>query len=93
MPAEDRQQIPELVKLAEKVNPLIVRGDQYCLALPDDSNWPAVMYFSEDGSQGVLFVYQMQDRRSSLDPPFDCKAWTTMRDINWIAGKSAVDPL
>ncbi|ORX36961.1 putative alpha-galactosidase C [Kockovaella imperatae] len=60
MTKEEQEVIPQLVKLAERVNPLIVRGDQYRLALPDESNQPAVMYLSEDGSQGVLFVYQMQ---------------------------------
>jgi alpha-galactosidase len=29
------------------------------LSLPEESNWPAVLYISKDGSQAVLFLYQL----------------------------------
>ena len=66
---EERDEIPKLVKLAERVNSLIVKGDQYRLAIPDESNWPAVMYLSADGSKGVLFVYQLHAALNSASPP------------------------
>lgn len=58
-PAEDMAALPGLVALAEKVNPLVLKGDQYRLSLPEDSNWPAVLFISEDGGQAVLFYFQV----------------------------------
>ncbi|KAJ6783068.1 hypothetical protein PWT90_09873 [Aphanocladium album] len=59
IPAADRAQIPALIKLAEKVNPIVVNGDMWKLNLPEESNHPAVLFLSEDGVEGVLFAYQM----------------------------------
>lgn len=55
----ERQQIPELLELAEKVNPIVVSGDLYRLRLPGASQHPAAMVVSRDGSQAVLFAYQL----------------------------------
>lgn len=60
MPADDKAMIPDLIALAEKINPIIVRGDLWRLNLPGDSNYPAAMYVSEDGSQAVLFAFQVR---------------------------------
>lgn len=73
----ERAAIPGIVNLAERVNPLVINGDQHRLVLPEDSNWPAVMYLSTDGSQGILLAYQIREvprchppalRLSGLDP-------------------------
>ncbi|KPI35067.1 Alpha-galactosidase 2 [Cyphellophora attinorum] len=55
----ERQQIPALIELAEKVNPIVVRGDLYRLRLPGASQHPAALVISPDGSQAVLFAYQL----------------------------------
>ncbi|KAK2609169.1 hypothetical protein QQS21_002251 [Conoideocrella luteorostrata] len=60
IPDEDRTQLPELIALAEKVNPIIVRGDMWRLRLPGDSNFPAALFVSEDGSEAVLFLFQIR---------------------------------
>ncbi|KAK8116609.1 uncharacterized protein PG998_004890 [Apiospora kogelbergensis] len=62
----DRAQIPGIIKLAEEINPIIVKGDLWRLNLPEDSNWPAALYLSEDGNKGVLFYFQV---RSTVDQP------------------------
>ncbi|KAK7959537.1 alpha-galactosidase 2 [Apiospora aurea] len=62
----DRAQIPGIIKLAEEINPIIVKGDLWRLNLPEDSNWPAALYLSEDGSKGVLFYFQV---RSTYNQP------------------------
>ncbi|KAJ5783135.1 Aldolase-type TIM barrel [Penicillium paradoxum] len=59
MPAEEKAALPGLIALAEKVNPIVLTGDMWRLNLPEDSNWPAVLYTAEDGQQAVLFVYQL----------------------------------
>lgn len=64
--AEDKAQIPGIIALAEKVNPIVVKGDQWRLNLPEESNWPAALFLSEDGSQGVLFYFQV---RATVNQP------------------------
>jgi alpha-galactosidase len=68
IPAEDRKQIPELIQLAEKVNPIIINGDMFKLALPEETQYPAIMYVSEDGKQAVLFAFQMVARMVISQP-------------------------
>lgn len=60
IPAEEKSQIPDLIALAERINPIIVRGDMWRLNLPSESNYPAVLYISQDGSQAVLFAFQIR---------------------------------
>lgn len=55
---DEKEAVPELLALAEKVNPIVLKGDMYRLRLPEESKWPAVQYISEDGSQAVLFYFQ-----------------------------------
>ncbi|KAJ5918108.1 hypothetical protein N7454_010483 [Penicillium verhagenii] len=62
MPEADKAALPGLIKLSEKVNPLVLKGDMYRLSLPEDSNWPAVLFISEDGAQAVLFYFQVNPR-------------------------------
>ncbi|RDW93025.1 alpha-galactosidase [Aspergillus mulundensis] len=56
---QDEPAVPELIALAEKVNPLVLNGDLYRLRLPEDSQWPAALFVAEDGSQAVLFYFQL----------------------------------
>lgn len=56
----DRGELPALIDLAEKVNPLVINGDMWRLNLPEDSNWPAALFISEDGSQAALFWFQVR---------------------------------
>ncbi|KAI5468102.1 Melibiase-domain-containing protein [Mariannaea sp. PMI_226] len=67
-PEEDKKQIPGLIALAEKINPIIIEGDMWRLNLPEDSNFPAALFMSEDGSKGVLFVFQIRATTSHLTP-------------------------
>ena len=66
---EDQERVPKLAQLAEKVNPLVVRGDLYRLAIPDESNWPAAQYISEKGDEVVLFYFQMHDAPNQASRP------------------------
>jgi alpha-galactosidase len=61
IPDHDKAQLPQLIALAEKVNPIVVRGNMWRLRLPGESNHPAALYISEDGSHAVLFMFQMQN--------------------------------
>jgi alpha-galactosidase len=56
--AEEQTAIPELIKLAERVNPLVITGEMYRLNLPTESNWPAAMYIAQNGSEAVVLAYQ-----------------------------------
>ncbi|KXJ94941.1 Melibiase-domain-containing protein [Microdochium bolleyi] len=66
---EERETLPGLIKLGEKVNPIVVQGDMYRLALPEKSNFPAVLFLSVDGRQGVLFLFQIRLVMMSDRPP------------------------
>lgn len=65
---EERATLQDIIVLAEKVNPLVITGEQYRLALPD-TNWPAVQYMSGDGDSGVLLAYQIEARLRVSAPP------------------------
>ncbi|KAK5087456.1 Alpha-glucosidase 2 [Exophiala xenobiotica] len=55
----ERKKIPSLIALAEKINPIIIKGDLWRLRLPEASNHPAAIVVLPDGSQAVLFAFQM----------------------------------
>ncbi|KAJ5161060.1 hypothetical protein N7492_006452 [Penicillium capsulatum] len=75
-PAEDKAKLPGLIALAEKVNPIILQGDMYRLNLPENSNWPAVLFISEDGSQAVLFYFQINPNINHAVP------WVRMQGLD-----------
>ncbi|KAL2820426.1 alpha-galactosidase C [Aspergillus granulosus] len=56
---EEKATVSELLTLAERINPIVLSGDLYRLRLPEDSKWPAAQFISEDGTQVVLFVFQL----------------------------------
>lgn len=62
----DRALVPGIVELAERINPVVVRGDMWRLNLPDESNWPAALFVAEDGASAVLFLFQV---RSAVNQP------------------------
>ncbi|KAL5342685.1 Melibiase-domain-containing protein [Aspergillus crustosus] len=57
MKEDEKKAIPELIALAEKVNPIVLKGDLWRLTLPEESNWPAALFLH--GNQGVLFFFQL----------------------------------
>jgi alpha-galactosidase len=71
LPEEEQAQIPRLVALSEKVNPLVITGDLYRLERPDESNWPTAMFVSPDKarSSAVLLAYRMQSIINWHSPP------------------------
>lgn len=70
MDEDERADIPALVELAEKVNPIVVTGDLWRLGLPEETDHPAALFFSEDGGQAVLFAFQMRARINKPAPWF-----------------------
>lgn len=60
MPAQDKAKVPDLIKLAEKVNPIVVKGDMWRLNLPEESDYPAALFVSSDGKDAVLFYFQLK---------------------------------
>lgn len=59
MSAEEQAIIPSLIEFSEKINPIIIHGDLYRLALPDESNTPTAFYLDRSGDIGVLFAFQV----------------------------------
>ncbi|KAF5857824.1 hypothetical protein ETB97_005234 [Aspergillus alliaceus] len=56
---DEKAEVPGLLALAEKVNPIVLTGDMWRLSLPEESNWPAALFISEDGNHAVLFYFQL----------------------------------
>ncbi|KAJ5965340.1 hypothetical protein N7481_012054 [Penicillium waksmanii] len=76
MPEDDKAALPALIELAEKVNPIILTGDMYRLSLPEESNWPAVLFISEDGNTAVLFYFQINPNINHAIP------WIKMQGLD-----------
>lgn len=69
LPKEEQEQIPKLVALSEKVNPLVIHGDLYRINRPDESNWPTALFVSPDKGEAVLLAYRMQSIINWHSPP------------------------
>lgn len=67
--ADDAAAIPGLIARQQKINPVVVGGDLYRLALPDRSNWPAALFAYPDASAAVLFAFQIESRLKPLPGP------------------------
>ncbi|KAB8069136.1 putative alpha-galactosidase C [Aspergillus leporis] len=65
---DEKAEVPGLIALAEKVNPIVLTGDMWRLRLPEESNWPAVLFISEDGKQAVLFYFQLSANVNHASP-------------------------
>lgn len=66
--AADLAALPGLIQLAERVNPLVISGGLWRLNLPEESNWPAALFISQDGSQAVLFWFQIRSQWNAARP-------------------------
>lgn len=68
IPEQERAEIPGILELVKKVNPIVINGDMWKLVLPDESQHPAAIYVSKDGSQAVVFAFQMQATLNNVQP-------------------------
>ncbi|KAI2607795.1 glycoside hydrolase family 36 protein [Hypoxylon sp. NC1633] len=66
---EELDAIPTLIATQQKINPIVINGDFYRLALPDKSNWPAAMFVSPGSDSAVLFAFQIHSALKPLPPP------------------------
>ncbi|KAI1463436.1 glycoside hydrolase family 36 protein [Daldinia caldariorum] len=66
---EERDAIPVLISTQQKINPIVINGDFYRLALPDQSNWPAAMFVSPGHDSAVLFAFQIRSALKPVPPP------------------------
>jgi alpha-galactosidase len=69
MSDEERAAVPSIIATAKAVNPIVISGDFYRLAIPDDSNWPAAQFVSNNGSESVVFAYQQKATIKPTPPP------------------------
>ena len=67
--ADERAAIPTILDDWSKVNPIVISGSFYRLAIPDDSNWPAAQFISEDENTALLFAFQQQATVKPAPPP------------------------
>ena len=65
---DEKAALPDLIALAERVNPIVLNGDMWRLSLPEESSWPAVLFISEDGAQAVLFYFQLKPNINHATP-------------------------
>ncbi|KAK4500565.1 hypothetical protein PRZ48_008754 [Zasmidium cellare] len=66
---EESAAIPSIMDEAHKVNPIVIGGDFYRLALPEETNWPAVQFVSNDTNTAVLFAFQQKMMIKPAAPP------------------------
>ena len=67
--AEEASALPSVMEEAKKINPIVISGDFYRLALPENTNWPAAQFISEDGNQSILFAFQQKYVIKPAAPP------------------------
>ncbi|KAK0794015.1 hypothetical protein LTR75_010942 [Friedmanniomyces endolithicus] len=67
--AEERAAIPGILANWELINPIVISGSFYRLALPDDTNWPAAQLVSQDETTAVVFAFQQQATVKPAPPP------------------------
>lgn len=67
--AEEQSAIPSIVVEAKAVNPIVISGSFYRLALPGNSNWPAAQFVSSNGNASVVFAFQQQATIKPAPPP------------------------
>lgn len=91
--AEETAAIPSIMAVAAKVNPIVISGSFYRLALPDDTNWPAVQFISKDENTVVVFAFQQQAVVKPAAPPLrlqglasDGKYWNSADNATYSGG-------
>ncbi|KID97159.1 alpha-galactosidase, partial [Metarhizium majus ARSEF 297] len=96
MPEQDKAKVPDLIKLAEKVNPIVVKGDLWRLSLPEESDYPAALFISEDQKQAVLFYFQLKPTINHSWPVvrlqgLDAKAMYKVDGIQTVSGATLMN--
>ncbi|KAI0003566.1 glycoside hydrolase family 36 protein [Xylariaceae sp. FL0662B] len=66
---QERDGIPDIIAKQQQVNPIVVNGDFYRLALPDRSNWPAAIFVSPGADSAVVFAFQIRAALKPVPPP------------------------
>jgi len=66
---EERAAVPSILANWELINPIVISGSFYRLRLPDDSNWPAVQFVSQDETTAIVFAFQQQAMVKPAAPP------------------------
>jgi alpha-galactosidase len=67
--SEEKAAIPSIMALWEDLNPLVIAGDFHRLAIPQESNWPAVQFVSKDKSEAAVYMFQQQAKIKPAPPP------------------------
>jgi alpha-galactosidase len=70
---EERDAIPGLLALQQEVNPFVINGEFYRLALPEQSNWPAAMFALPDASAAVVFMFKIRAGTKPVAPQVKLK--------------------
>ncbi|KAI1873383.1 hypothetical protein JX265_005005 [Neoarthrinium moseri] len=70
---EETAAIPGIIARQQQINPIVINGDFYRLALPDQSNWPAALFAYPDASSAVLFAFQIRSKLKPLPGPLKLK--------------------
>lgn len=65
----EAEELPGIMAMAKRVNPIVISGDFYRLRHPAESNWPGVQFVSADGSQAVVFAFQQMMQVKPAAPP------------------------
>jgi alpha-galactosidase len=66
---EERSAIPGIMEEARNINPIVITGSFYRLAIPDETNWPAAQFVSESGDQAIVFAFQQLATIKPAPPP------------------------
>jgi alpha-galactosidase len=66
---EERSAIPGIMEEARNINPIVITGSFYRLAIPDETNWPAAQFVSETGDQALVFAFQQLAVIKPAPPP------------------------
>lgn len=67
--AEEAAAIPSIMEEAHRVNPLVITGQFFRLANPQDSNWPAVQFVSAEGDEALVLAFQQLYTTKPAAPP------------------------
>ncbi|KAH7324233.1 alpha-galactosidase [Stachybotrys elegans] len=70
MDEDERAEVPEILALSQRLNPIIINGDLYRLTSPTETNHPSALVVSEDGNQVILFAYQIKPDPNNAWPYF-----------------------
>lgn len=70
MDEDEIAQVPGIIELAERINPIIVQGNLWRLTLPEDTVHPSALVISEDGGEAVFFAFQTRATINNAWPWF-----------------------